>query len=173
MSKRQLKKYLQELDKEQLEEQIVNLYERFIPVKVFYDFVFNPREEELMRKAKLKISKEYFPETRRKPKARRSIAQKEIKHFQQLGVEPHLTADLMLFNIEIAQTFAEEKSNLKEAFCKSIFKSFEDAVKFILKEGVLPDFKNRILKIAAESENQSWPNAYKFEKVEMQFQDAP
>ncbi|SFF63262.1 hypothetical protein SAMN04488033_102156 [Salegentibacter agarivorans] len=173
MSKRQLKKYLQELDKEQLEEQIVNLYERFIPVKVFYDFVFNPREEELMRKAKLKISKEYFPETRRKPKARRSIAQKEIKHFQQLGVEPHLTADLMLFNIEIAQTFAEEKSNLKEAFCKSIFKSFEEAVKFILKKGVLPDFKNRILKIAAESENQSWPNAYKFEKVEMQFQDAP
>ncbi len=172
MSKRQLKKYLQELDKEQLEEQIVDLYERFKPVKVFYDFVFNPREEELMRKAKLKISKEYFPETRRKPKARRSIAQKEIKHFQLLGVEPHLTADLMLFNIEIAQTFAEEKSNLKEVFCKSIYKSYEEAVKFILKEGVLPDFKNRILKIAAEAESQSWPNAYRFEKIEMQFQEA-
>ena len=82
MSKRQLKKYLQDLDKEQLEEQIVDLYERFKPVKVFYDFVFNPREEELMRKSKLKISKEYFPETRRKPKARRSVAQKEIKNFK-------------------------------------------------------------------------------------------
>lgn len=173
MSKRQLKKYLQDLDKEQLEEQIVDLYERFKPVKVFYDFVFNPREEELMRKAKLKISKEYFPETRRKPKARRSIAQKEIKHFKQLGVEPHLTADLMLFNIEIAQTFAEEKSNLKEAFCKSIFKSFEEAVKFILKEGILAEFKLRILKITAEAESQNWPNAYRFEKIEMQFQDAP
>lgn len=173
MSKLQLKKYLQELDKGQLEEQILDLYERFKPVKVFYDFVFNPREEELMRKAKLKISKEYFPDTRRKPKARRSIAQKEIKNFQQLGVEPYLTADLMLFNIEISQTFAEEKDNLKEAFCKSIFKSFEDAVKFILKEGILPDFKLRILKIATETESQKWPNAYRFEKIEMQFQEMP
>ncbi len=76
----------------------------------------------------------------------------------------------MLFNIEIAQTYADEKNNLKEAFCKSMFKSFEEAVKFILKEGILPEFKLRILKIAAEAERQHWPNSYRFEKIEMQFQ---
>ena len=45
MSKRDLKKYLSELNKEQLEEQIIELYEKFSPVKVYYNFVFNPKEE--------------------------------------------------------------------------------------------------------------------------------
>ena len=171
MSKSQLKKYLKELNKEELEEQVLDLYHRFKPVKVFYDFVFNPREEELMRKAKLKISKEYFPDTKRKAKTRRSIAQKEIKHFRQLEVEPHLTADLMLFNIEIAQTYAEEKSNIKEAFCKSMFKSFEEAVTYIVKMGITAEFKSRLLKIANTVEAQEWSNTYHFEKVAMQFQE--
>ena len=71
MSKRALKKYLKELDKEDLEEQIIDLYERLDEVKVFYNFVFNPNERKLIENAKVKISKEYFPENRRKrPKAR-------------------------------------------------------------------------------------------------------
>ena len=47
MSKRDLKKYLGELNKEQLEEQIIELYEKFSPVKTYYDFVFNPKEDRL------------------------------------------------------------------------------------------------------------------------------
>lgn len=171
MSKSQLKKYLKELKKDELEDQLLDLYQRFKPVKIFYDFVFNPKEEELMRKAKLKISKEYFPKTKRKPKTRRSIAKKEIKHFKQLEVDPHITADLMLFNIEIAQTFSEEKRNLKEAFCKSIFKSFEEATKYITEKEVLLEFRSRILKIALVAEAQQWPNTYQFEKIAIQFQN--
>ncbi|MEY4462783.1 MAG: hypothetical protein RLY98_1324, partial [Bacteroidota bacterium] len=80
MSKRDLKKYLAELNKEQLEAQIVELYEKFVPVKTFYDFVFNPKEEIILKEAKLKISNEYFPikklGRRSKPKMRRSVAQK-------------------------------------------------------------------------------------------------
>ena len=56
MSKRDLKKYLNELNKEQLEEQIIELYEKFSPVKVYYNFVFNPKEETLLQECKLKIS---------------------------------------------------------------------------------------------------------------------
>ena len=41
MSKRDLKKYLGELDKEQLLEQLIELYEKFSVVKEYYDFVFN------------------------------------------------------------------------------------------------------------------------------------
>jgi len=41
--------------------------------------------------------------------------------FLQLGVDPILIADVMLFNIEIAQTFSSDKHNVAEAFGKSIF----------------------------------------------------
>lgn len=173
MSKRELKKYLRELKKEELEDQILDLYERFKSVKVFYDFIFNPREEQLMQKAKLKISKEYFPETKSRPKTRRSIAKKEIKHFKQLGVDPYITADLMLFNIEIAQAFSEEKSNLKEAFCQSMFKSLKETINYITENGITTEFRSRIIKITSRAKAQHWPNTYQFEKIELQFQDTP
>ena len=61
MSKRELRKYLKELTKEQLEEQIINLYDKFPAVKTYYDFVFNPNERKLLQEFKLKVSNEYFP----------------------------------------------------------------------------------------------------------------
>ncbi|WP_396179780.1 DUF6155 family protein, partial [Flavobacterium sp.] len=51
MSKRDLKKYVTELSKEQIEEQIIELYLKFPEVKTYYDFVFNPNEEKLLREA--------------------------------------------------------------------------------------------------------------------------
>ena len=92
MSKRDLKKYLSELNKEQLEEQLIELYEKFVPVKTYYDFVFNPKEDALLKEAKLKISNEYYPFKKSgrgsKPKMRRSIAQKFIKQ-EFLSIRTH------------------------------------------------------------------------------------
>ena len=107
MSKRDLKHYLSGLTKEQIEIQLINLYEKFPDVKVFYDFVFNPKEDKLLREAKLKISNEYFPTRGKRAKMRRSTAQKIVKHFITLGVEAAVIADVMLYNIEIAQVFLE------------------------------------------------------------------
>ena len=109
MSKRAFKKYIKELDKEDLEEQIMDLYERFEEVKVFYNFVFNPNEEKLVKEAKFKIGKEYFPPNNRRAKKRRSVAQKLIKHFLKLEMEPHSLADVMFYNVEIAQAYAADK----------------------------------------------------------------
>lgn len=78
MSKRDLKKYLSQLSKDQLEEQLVELYEKFKDVKIYYDFAFNPNENKLVQDAKFKIYNEYFPIKGKKPKMRRSVAQKFI-----------------------------------------------------------------------------------------------
>ncbi|MEY2669798.1 MAG: hypothetical protein RLZZ577_114 [Bacteroidota bacterium] len=169
MSKRDLKKYLAELNKVQLEEQIVELYEKFVPVKTFYDFVFNPKEEIILKEAKLKISNEYFPikklGRRSKPKMRRSVAQKLIKHFITLGVDPFIIADVMLYNIEIAQTYSSENPIKQELFFKSMFNSFEQAVEFIISNGIYADFKTRIGSIFQETVDQKWINQYEFERI--------
>ena len=102
MSKRELKEYLKDLSKKQMEEQILDLYSRFKEVKEYYDFAFNPKENELIENCRFQISKEYFPVNGRKAKARRSVAQKWIRKLKTLGAEPSLIADLMLYNIEIA-----------------------------------------------------------------------
>jgi Family of unknown function (DUF6155) len=169
MSKRDLKKYLAELNKVQLEEQIVELYEKFVPVKTFYDFVFNPKEEIILKEAKLKISNEYFPikklGRRSKPKMRRSVAQKLIKHFITLGVDSFIIADVMLYNIEIAQTYSSENPIKQELFFKSMFNSFEQAVDFIISNGIYADFKTRIGSIFQETVDQKWINQYEFERI--------
>lgn len=164
MSKRALKKYLAELPKIDLEEQMMDLYLRFPVVKEYYDFVFNPKEEKLVQQAKAKISNEYFPLKRRRPKARRSTAQKFIKHFIKLGVDPSLIADIMLFNLEIAHTFEEEK-NVPDAFYKSMLNSFEEAVRFISLNGLLPDFKERIAKIYTNTQERNWLFSEGFSKA--------
>lgn len=165
MSKRDLKKYLHNLDKEQLEEQIIDLYTRFKEVKVFYDFVFNPKEDKLLEECKLKISTEYFPVKSRKPKARRSVAQKYIKHFKQLGVDAVIIADVMLYNIEIAQTYSSDKEIKQEAFFKSMLKSFEEAIEFIQDHYLLKQFADRIGAIVDEVNHQNWYNKSHFKKL--------
>ncbi|NNE77960.1 MAG: hypothetical protein HKN31_12915 [Pricia sp.] len=156
MSKRQLKKYLSELKKDALEEQILDLYGRFPLVKEYYDFIFNPKEDKMVQEAKTKVSNEYFPVKRKRPKARRSVAQKFIKHFRKLGVEPHLIADVMLYNLEVAQLFSKER-NVPESFYKSMLNSFNEAVQFISLNGLLFEYKERIVTIYTETQKQNWP----------------
>lgn len=164
MSKRALQKYLTDLKKKELEAQIFDLYLRFPLVKEYYDFVFNPKEDKLVQVAKTKISNEYFPLKRRKPKARRSVAQKYIKHFIKLGVDPHLIADVMLYNLEIAQSFSQEK-NVPDAFYKSMLNSFNGGVHFISVNGLLHDFKDRIVKIYKTTQEQEWLHGEEFSRV--------
>ncbi|MFD1095865.1 DUF6155 family protein [Salegentibacter chungangensis] len=170
MSKRALKKYLDSLEKEQLEEQIIDLYERFDEVRVFYNFVFNPKEDKLVKEAKLKIAKEYFPTGKRKPKTRRSVAQKIIKHYRKLGFDPILLADIMLYNIEVAQSYSVEKERISDAFCKSMYKSFEEAFNFIAGHSLLPEFRARLIKIIENAEEQHWFNASGFDRLGEQMQ---
>ncbi|WP_310556487.1 DUF6155 family protein [Flavobacterium sp.] len=170
MSKRDLKKYIAELNNEQLQEQIIALYDKFIPVKTYYNFVFNPNENNLVKDAKLKISNEYFPIRGRKAKMRRSVAQKFIKHFIQLGVDSYIVADVMLFTIEIAQTLSAEKQINAELFYKSMLTSFNQAISYLIENGILSDFESRIVAIKNETLTQNWVNTYEFSAIVERFQ---
>jgi uncharacterized protein DUF6155 len=164
MSKRALKKYLTELKKKELEAQLMDLYHRFPVVKEYYDFIFNPKEDKMVQEAKSRISNEYFPLKRKRPKARRSVAQKYIKHFIKLGVEPHLIADVMLYNLEVAQAFSMER-NVPDAFFKSMLNSFNEMVQFVSLNALLPNFKNRIITAYEITQNGDWLYAEGFSRA--------
>lgn len=165
MSKRDLKKYLTSLPKEELQEQLLSLYDKFSDVKTYYDFVFNPKEEKLEQEAKVKIANEYFPIKGKRPKLRRSTAQKYIKHFLSLGVDPYIVADVMLFNIETAQKYSAKREFSNSSFYKSILNSYKQAVDFIVVNGVSADFKPRLLAIHDQAFKQHWENKKEFERI--------
>ena len=163
MSKRDFKKYIKELSKEQLEEQIIELYDKFSNVKVFYDFAFNPNEDKLVGEAKVKIANEYFPIKGKRAKMRRSVAQKYIKHFLTLGVDVTMVADLMLFTIETAQRFSAKRHVKYESFFKSIFTAYQQAVNFMIENGILNEFLDRVVEIKEETNHQNWMNKQEFD----------
>ena len=167
MSKRKLKAYLETLSKSELESQILELHDRLKEVKTFYAFVFNPKEDKMLDEVKFKISKEYFPIGKRKAKKRRSVAQKAIKEFIKLGVQTEIIADLMLYNIEIAQAYNRESTINQEAFYQSMLKSFQEAVLFLSDNALYSDFKNRIDKIVDETYAQEWINRSAFESTRL------
>jgi len=162
MSKRDLKKYLSGLTKEQSEEQLLDLYDKFSEVKIYYDFVFNPKEEKLSGEAKAKILNEYFPLKSKRAKLRRSVAQKYIKHFIVLGVDPFSTIDVMLFNIETAQRYSSKRDIRFQSFYKSILNSFEQAFQYAIVNGITSSFSERLTNIVKEVVKQKWENADEF-----------
>lgn len=170
MSKKALKNYLASLPKKELEIQLLDLYERFPAVKEYYNFVFNPKEEKRIQEAKVKVSNEFFPIRRKKPRARRSLAQKYIKHFTTLGVNPFLIADFMLYTIEICQAFSKEK-NVNEVFYRSMLRSYQQAVQFISYHQLIPDYKKRVERICSIANEQHWMYLEDFSEALIQLEE--
>ena len=169
MSKRDLKLYLASLDKEQIEVQLLALYDKFSDVKTYYNFVFHPKEEQLVREAKLKISNEYFPLTTKRAKLRRSTAQKYIKHFLVLGVDPFAVGDVMLFAIEVALKYTAKRDIRYVSYYKSILNSFGQVVNYCIVNGLVGEFKIRLMAVVNEVLIQKWENRFEFERIMEQF----
>lgn len=165
MSKRDLKKYLDNLNKDQVMEQFLEMYDKFGDVKTYYDFVFNPKEEKLVQEAKAKISNEYFPVKTKRAKLRRSTAQKFIKHFLMLGVDPFAVADVMLYNMETAQKYTAKREMRYGSFYKSMHNSFDQAVSYMVANGMIAEFKPRIESLLAELKRQNWQNKEDFLRI--------
>ncbi len=159
------------MDEHALREQIIDLYDRIPEVKTFYDFVFNPKEDKLIEEAKIKISNEYFPTKRRKARKRRSVAQKYIKHFKTLGVDPKLLSDLMLFNIEIAQTYSASSTTMPDSFYKSMLNSFKEILQYLTYHNLKEEYGSRVESIIDQTNDQNWPITDDFEEIANDFVD--
>jgi hypothetical protein len=107
--------------------------------------VFNPQEEKLLQECKL--SSEYFPYKRvpnvKKPKMRR--LPRSTLNTLVLWRRPFIIADVMLYNIEIAQAFSAENTIKQELFYKSMLNSFEQAIVYMIGNGILNEFKIRLM----------------------------
>jgi Family of unknown function (DUF6155) len=144
MSKIKLKKELQNLTKEQLVEQILDLYEKNKAVKEFYDFYLNPRnEKELVTKYKKLIRKELNVEKPERGGERFSVAKKAISEFKNLQPSPESLADVMLYLPESACELTFCYGDYSEQFYDSAYNNYKSALVFISKHNLLNEFRFR------------------------------
>ena len=145
MSKATLKKELTKLTKEQLVEQILDLYDKNKAVKEFYEFYLNPRnEKELAEKYKKLIRKEFNVERPERAGLKYSVAKRAIADFKDLQPSPEALADVMLTLPECACKFTARYGDMDEAFYTGAYNNFSAALKFMAKHNILQDFRIRV-----------------------------
>jgi hypothetical protein len=144
MSKSKLKKELQRLTKEQLIEQILDLYDKNKAVKEFYNFYLNPRnEKELAEKYKKQIRKEFNVENPMRSTEKFSVAKRAIADFKGLQPSPEALADVMLYLPESACELTFSYGDYSEQFYNSAVNNYAAALEFINKNNLLDEFKIR------------------------------
>lgn len=144
MSKSRLKKELQKLTKEQLVEQILDLYDKNKAIKEFYDFYLNPKNETVLaEKYKKIIRKEFNVENPMRSGEKFSVAKRAISDFRNLQPSPEALADVMLYLPESACELTYCYGDYSEQFYNSTYNNYEAALMFIQKHGLLDKFKLR------------------------------
>jgi hypothetical protein len=144
MSKTALKKELQKLTKEQLVEQVLDLYGKNKSVKTFYDFYLSPKNERiLLEKCKKSIRREFNMDSPERANLKFSVAKRAVSELRDLQVSPESIADAMLYIAECACEFTAEWGDMDEPFYTAAWNNFRAALKFIDKHGLLDDFKLR------------------------------
>ena len=148
MSKIQLQKELQKNTKEQLIEQITELYDSFKPVKEYYENFLNPENvRKLFDKYKLIIVKKFNPNNiSRNLRTCFPVAKKAISDFSALKPPPKLVADLMVTLAENACNLSDSWGDMPEHHYTNTENWFEKTLKYLKKEGLLADFKPRCKK---------------------------
>jgi hypothetical protein len=144
MSKPKLKKELQKLTKEQLIEQILDLYDKNKAVKEFYNFYLNPKnEKELAEKYKKQIRKEFNVENPMRSTEKFSVAKRAITDFKGLQPSPEALADVMLYLPESACELTYCYGDFSEQFYDSAYNNYRAALEFIAKNNLQDVFKRR------------------------------
>lgn len=115
MSKIQVKKLLNSMDKADIVSLVLDMYDTKKEIKEFLEYYVNPNEKEKFEKYKLIIEKEYSL-TALNPKTRLSVAKKAISDFSKLSPSPELEAELMIFLVECGCELTYTYGDMSESF---------------------------------------------------------
>jgi hypothetical protein len=154
MGLREVRKELTELEKEELIFHISELYKKYKDVKEYFDFYANPNEENILEKFKARVHEGFYPSRGWRLKLYRS--RKAINEFKKLGISPEADAELLLYFSEVAVNYAKEKKTKTESFYIRLENSFEKALEYMQKNGLLEQFKLAAENVVERSENFPW-----------------
>ncbi len=157
MNVSELKKKLKSKTQKELIDDIAKLFKLFDVVKEYYQVQLFGNDERVLQKYKVIIEHEFFPISERKdPPARLSVAKKAITEYKKLTTSGINIADIMVFYVETGVRFTIEYGDIDEAFYISMESMYEEALKFIVENGLATIFNNRLLTIVSDTEGMGW-----------------
>ena len=106
-TKTELNKFLKEMSKKDLENEVKKLYSKFKEVKKYYEIEFCEDTTEILNEYKQKMRKEYFP-TRGFGKARNRESRKIVNDFKKISIFQKDVVELLLYRVETMIEFTNE-----------------------------------------------------------------
>lgn len=155
MSKTEVKKYIKSLERDSLEELIMDLYSARKEAKEYLEYVVKPNDKGKLEEYRDIITNEFFPK-RGEGKMRFSVCRKAVSDFKSLDPAPEFLADLMLYIPECACEIANDWGDLWEQFYDAAENNFDAAMKYISKHHLQSLFQKRIDKILQNCEGSGW-----------------
>ncbi|GAB4214825.1 MAG: hypothetical protein OHK0012_13620 [Synechococcales cyanobacterium] len=151
-----LKQYLKNCSKEDLTNDISELFKRFDLVRDYYQIKLSPQEEtQVSAKYKRIIENEFFP-TRGLGKAKLSVVKKAVTEYRKICETPFAVADIMLFYVEQGVKYTNTYGDINEPFYNSMEHMYEKAVEWIIKHELQDIFGARCWKIVEETSGIGW-----------------
>lgn len=149
MGLREVKKELQNFEKPQLIELILELYGKDKMTKDYLNFFMNPDEEALLEKFKERVTKPFL-----KPRGYRvklSSAKSALTEFKKYGVTPTAIISLQLAFAEAGMHRSIHVAMMRPPIYTALAVAFNNALVLIDKEGLHKDFRERVLAALAHA----------------------
>ena len=143
MSKAEVKKYIKSLERDSLEELVMDLYSARKEAKEYLEYVIKPNDKGKLEQYRENITKEFFP-SRGDAKMRFSVCRKAVSEFKSLDPAPEFLADLMLYIQECASEIANDWGDMWEQFYDAAENNFKAAMKHISEYQLQSLFQKRI-----------------------------
>lgn len=151
-----LKKHLKQASKEDLIDDISELFKTFQPVKEYYQLKLNPETEQYVGESyKKTIENEFFP-ARGFGKARLSVARKAVNDYKKVCRDPAALVDMMLFYVEQGVKFTDAYGDIDEPFYCSMESMFASAAKAIAQYGLHGVAEHRCRQIVKDTSQMGW-----------------
>lgn len=113
MSKATLKKAIKDMDRDNLAEIILELYEARPEAKEYLEFWVNPDPDKELERYKQKVSRLFFfSEGRLRKNPGLTEIKKHLRYFASLCMDHEKTADLMLFTLDMYQLWLSERRHV-------------------------------------------------------------
>ena len=136
MSKIQLKKHLSSLDKSEIIEFVLEMYDVH---KDYFEYYLKPDERQQLEKYRKVIDREFhFMNGAQKF----SVAKKAIADFTKLKPSEELIGELMMHLVKVGCKLTYDYGDYSENFYTALENNFDRALKFIAKNGLLGLFKD-------------------------------
>ena len=149
---RDFRKYLKNLEEDDLREELEKLYKQLPIVKEYYQFELSANHDSIVKSYKTKIDRHYFPTSGRKPKRPKAAKMRDlINQFKQLSPFAFDTVDLLLHQVETMIKFAKDRGYVSKGFNQTLISRYKEALVILTKEELQADFSDRGQQIMQQS----------------------